>query len=426
MVRLGLGAVFFISKFATLCCLLTSRRHRRSDPQDVLPAFDAFRVQHGRQYLSKSSEYLQRQALYEKRLSLARQQNGCPSRRWTAGANRLWDWTEDELSQLSSARTGNSQGHFGWGNESQVLPCRGRNHMSGQHVLTNSTDKKGKDFPSKASWKHLIKSSEILQLGHCGSCWAIASAKLLEVHAKIHGKDRSFSAQQLVSCVPNLDKCGGTGGCGGATMALAMDWVMAHGCAQEHEIPYLATDAKGVCPSEVNLKADGPNAFGMIGWTKLPENSYESLMQAVAREGPVGVSVASGAWLYYDNGIFDSCGKNAIIDHAVVLVGYGHDPVSLDAYWLLLNSWGLDWGEQGYLRLLRHDEKTQWCGIDSRPEVGTGCPGGPQWVTVCGMCGILYNQVLPNFKSAKKMQHSPQSAGQGPPTADPDPAVPIL
>merc|ERR1719203_342887 len=87
------------------------------------------------------------------------------------------------------------------------------------------------------------------------------------------------------------------------------------------------------------------------------------------------------------------CAKGAVINHAVVLVGYGKD------YWHIQNSWGDRWGEGGFVRLHRHSnsEEDQYCGWDMDPASGTGCKGGPSKVWVCGSCGILYDSVVPTF-----------------------------
>ena len=68
------------------------------------------------------------------------------------------------------------------------------------------------------------------------------------------------------------------------------------------------------------------------------------------------------------------------INHVVHLVGYTSE------YFILRNSWGPGWGENGFMRL----KQSQACAVDKTPADGTGCDGGPKEVTVCGSCGILY------------------------------------
>merc|ERR1719359_2495805 len=137
-------------------------------------------------------------------------------------------------------------------------------------------------------------------------------------------------------------------------------------------------------------------ALGLRGWERLPENKYAPLIQAVAETGPVAVAVAANAWSSYGSGIFDGCGRDAIIDHGVTLIGYGGK--DSDKYWIIKNSWGNSWGENGNIRLLREvGDSDERCGTDNQPSVGTGCDGGPSSVRVCGMCGILYDAVVARF-----------------------------
>lgn len=49
------------------------------------------------------------------------------------------------------------------------------------------------------------------------------------------------------------------------------------------------------------------------------------------------------------------------LKHAMVLVGYGEDPQD-GAYWILRNSWGKDWGENGYIRVRR---RGNLCGVST-------------------------------------------------------------
>ena len=78
---------------------------------------------------------------------------------------------------------------------------------------------------------------------------------------------------------------------------------------------------------------------------------------------------------------------------AVQLVGYGTDPEEGD-YWLIRNSWGLFWGEEGYMRLKRTAEVE--CGTNTSPLSGTGCiDDGVTEQHVCGPCGVFFDTNYP-------------------------------
>ena len=58
------------------------------------------------------------------------------------------------------------------------------------------------------------------------------------------------------------------------------------------------------------------------------------------------MSISATGWEYYSGGVF-SCPSDAIVDHAVLLVGY------TDKYWIVKNQWGISWGESGYIKVNR-------------------------------------------------------------------------
>jgi len=100
--------------------------------------------------------------------------------------------------------------------------------------------------------------------------------------------------------------------------------------------------------------------------------------------------------------VFNGCAKtkNPDINHAVQLVGYGHDSALGMDYWLVRNSWGPSWGEAGYIRMYRGPAET--CLTDTDPLQGSGCTGGPSEVTVCGSFGIWYDSSVPTKVSLIK------------------------
>ena len=75
------------------------------------------------------------------------------------------------------------------------------------------------------------------------------------------------------------------------------------------------------------------------------------------------------------------------------LVGYGSE--GADDYWLVRNSWGAGWGEDGYIRIKRFGEGKEPCGVDYNPSDGSGCKDGPSEITICGLCGMLADSSYP-------------------------------
>jgi len=223
--------------------------------------------------------------------------------------------------------------------------------------------------------------------GGCGSCWAFSATETLESHYALATGEAApiLSPQQITSCTPNPKKCGGTGGCSGATQPLAFNYTEHAGVTLETDYPYKGIT--GTCETG-KIKPVVKNS----GYVKLPENDYASLMSAVATKGPISISVAAGSFswqLYgggvYTGGMFGSCGF--VVDHAVQLVGYGSDSGKM--YWLVRNSWGGSWGEKGYIRIARFGDGKEPCGKDTKPSDGNACAGNTTQPTWCGLCGIL-------------------------------------
>jgi len=359
-----------------------------------LPTFESFLELHGRTYQEGSAEFAERKALYQQRKADSELHNSAPERMWTAGVNKLWDWTEAELKTLR-----------GWDGSMTADGGSARNVRKHATFL-----QQGADLPTEKMWTSLETGQHIRNQGDCGSCWAIAASTVLMGHAEIYtGKARTFSAEQIVHCTPNPGHCGGDGGCKGATAELAMDFVLKNGCPEASEVPYTASDGACSIPGETATKtmslalldetaatgaATGGGAFGMVGWETLPKNQYEPLLRALAEQGPVAVSVAADAWFNYDHGVFNGCGKDSVIDHAVTAMGYGEE--NGQKYWTIQNSWGPEWGEKGTIRLERH-ENGDYCGMNNDPQKGVACQGETAPVPVCGMCGVLFDSVVPHF-----------------------------
>jgi len=114
--------------------------------------------------------------------------------------------------------------------------------------------------------------------------------------------------------------------------------------------------------NETCQKQDASNYVVKIKGYEYPASSETSLMKAVANQ-PVAVTIRTGGdFRFYSSGVYaGACGDLRDDVHYVTIVGYGTSDDGLD-YWLIKNSWGTDWGEDGYMRFLRGtDDKEGLC-----------------------------------------------------------------
>jgi len=252
------------------------------------------------------------------------------------------------------------------------------------------------DLPESVDWRTKGVLSKVKNQGGCGSCWAFATTETLESHAAMTTNPPTvleLAPQQLVNCAPNPQQCGGTGGCEGSIAEIAFDYIAKNGGqTKESNYPYTARDG----PCQYN-PTKTPPAATVEGYVKLPENNYTALLNAIATIGPIAISVEADTWSLYGGGIFPatSCNlKNTDIDHAVQLVGYGVE--SGKGYWIVRNSWGSFWGENGFIRIERNlNNGTLPCNFDTTPGDGDACPPYPSKIEVCGACGIISDSCYP-------------------------------
>lgn len=272
------------------------------------------------------------------------------------------------------------------------------------------------DVPASVDWR--TKSGVVTPVknqGGCGSCWAFSAAETMESALAIATGEPApvLSPQQIVSCSPNPQHCGGTGGCDGSTQELAFEYTKTAGLTLDSYYGYTATT--GTCETDKCV----PVAQNS-GHVLLPKNNYTSLITAVANVGPIAISVAAGGmgWQIYGGGVLTGdCGWDE--DHAVQMVGYGTDGSD---YWLVRNSWGASWGEAGYIRIKRYGEGKEPCGTDSTPGDGSACEGDTKPETLCGLCGILSDSSYPT--GLKKVGPSPAPPSPPSPPGPSPPAPP--
>jgi len=196
-----------------------------------------------------------------------------------------------------------------------------------QHML----DETEVDAPANVDWRTSGKVSAIKDQGQCGSCWAFSTTGSLESAAAIFGTGLGdYSEQQLVDCSSSY----GNMGCNGGLMDYAFEYVIAKGITAESKYPYRAVDQ--------TCKTQG-GSFKISKYTDVASGNCNSLKTAVAQQ-PVAIGVDAEEWQFYSGGVFNNCGTQ--LDHGVLAVGYQGS-----SYWIVKNSWGESWGEDGYIRL---------------------------------------------------------------------------
>jgi len=182
--------------------------------------------------------------------------------------------------------------------------------------------------------------------GQCGSCWAFSATGATEAQLSINKNSKILlSEQELVDCSTE------NAGCRGGDMELAFEYIKQNGLSSEDDYKYTAIH-------ETCKKAT--KVLSTISDFKSLNVGEDVLKTAVGTVGPVSIGLnADDNWQLYGGGIFDNhlCNGN-VINHGVLAVGYGE--ANNKDFWIIKNSWGTSWGEQGYIRLVRGKNQ---CGV---------------------------------------------------------------
>jgi len=207
-------------------------------------------------------------------------------------------------------------------------------------------------LPDSVDWRNKGYVTPIKDQGGCGSCWAFSATGSLEgQHFRKTKNLVSLSEQNLVDCSTKQ----GNMGCGGGWMSWAFQYVKENrGIDTEGSYPYEAEDGK----CRFNIDTVGATCSGYV---EIPPTREDKLKEAVATVGPVSVAIDAGneSFQLYKSGIYDEPACTDNLDHGVLAVGYG--TLQGSDYWIVKNSWGTSWGDQGYILMTRN--KGNQCGI---------------------------------------------------------------
>jgi len=206
-------------------------------------------------------------------------------------------------------------------------------------------------LPSAVDWRAEGWVTNIKNQEQCGSCWAFSTVASMEgQHANVTGNLTSLSEQNLVDCASQCY------GCNGGWMYFAMEYVVQNG-GIDTEASYPYTGMDGTC--SYNASDSGASFSSYVNITK---GDGAGLLHAAGTVGPISVAIdAENDMMMYKSGIFTSTECNTeSLDHGVAVVGYGESHTGVPFY-IIKNSWGTDWGMDGYIYWNRTDPNM--CGI---------------------------------------------------------------
>jgi C1A family cysteine protease len=235
-----------------------------------------------------------------------------------------------------------------------------KTHLGMEYQLpeVEKTDVKA-DFTAPESLDYRSQMNPVKDQGQCGSCWTFCTTAALEGRVKKDlGTLLSLSEQQLVDCDT------GDNGCEGGHPNNSFKYVKeVGGLATESDYPYKA--AKGTCQ-------DKKKAATVTGHKRVTDGNEENLKELLYQNGPlaVGMDASRPSFQMYKAGTIysDTKCRSRIMNHCVTLVGYGKN--SEGEYWIVRNSWGTSWGDQGNFLLARN--QNNMCGIGRDSTYPTG------------------------------------------------------
>ncbi|XP_047334005.1 low-temperature-induced cysteine proteinase-like [Impatiens glandulifera] len=319
---------------------------------ELIPIYEAWLIKN-KKFYNAIGEKEKRFQIFKDNFQFIDQHNA-ENHTYTLGLNKFADLTNDEYRSMHLG------GRFGE-----------RRRLSSTKKSDRYLSRVGDSLPDSVDWRKEGAVAEVKDQGSCGSCWAFSTIAAVEgINKIVTGELLSLSEQELVDCDTSYNE-----GCNGGLMDYAFEFIIKNGGIDtEEDYPYSGSD--GRCDTlRKNAKV-----VTIDDYEDVPVNDEKALQKAVANQ-PISVAIEAGGreFQLYESGVFTGkCGT--ALDHGVAAVGYGTEHGQ--DYWIVRNSWGSSWGENGYIRLQRNVPKTGTgkCGIAmeaSYPIKGSQNPPNP-------------------------------------------------
>lgn len=339
--------VVFATIFVTLGTMASQATSRSLYEASIAEKHEQWMEKYGRIY-SDSAEKERRFAIFKKNVEFVEKSNNEGNKAYKLSINKFSDMTNEEFIRY----------HTGY-----KIPTSSSS-ISSENKSFRYQSLAATEVPTSMDWREKGAVTRIRDQGRCGSCWAFTAVAVVEGLNQIKtGQLIPLSEQQLVDC--NSDN----NGCNGGNEVNAFKYIIQNGgIASEENYPYQSM-YNGEYMCDTNKESE--YAAQITGFEVVPSKSENDLLKAVSMQ-PVSVSIeGSGlAFRHYSSGVFTGdCGTN--LHHAVTAIGYGTTENGID-YWLMKNSWGQNWGEGGYMKILRNvDAPEGKCGLAIRASYPT-------------------------------------------------------
>lgn len=295
--------------------------------------FDSWTQDHGKEYEHTKEKARRFEIWRDNHAKIEKHNNQKPSPNFILGHNEYSDMTHDEFLD-----------YFNLIQAENYIP---QNSNTG---ASEEVDRalRGMSLPDYVNWVSAGAVTPVKNQGPCGSCWAFATTGALEGAMAVKtGNLVPLSEQNLLDC-DHTDM-----GCNGGLMDNAFKFDEKNGglCSEE-DYPYQAKQGR-TCNTTCT---DVPGSI-VKSFVDVPAGDERALLSAIAMQ-PISVAIQADQhpFQFYKSGVLDDdeCGEHARVDHGVLAVGYGTDLETQTPYWLVKNSWGDSWGENGYVKIARN------------------------------------------------------------------------
>jgi C1A family cysteine protease len=266
-------------------------------------------------------------------------QNSIPNRSWTAGINKFTDQPKGPPTGLNTNMSESNNNSNNANKDTSTVP-----------ILRTSSPL---DYVEKGC------VTDVKDQGSSESCWSFAGIGVAEGYYAGCGKANTdgqygltqFSEQNILDCCTT--DCPSMTSDGAGIPYEALDWIIDNtGVCMEEDYNYTGYSANSSCSSTCTSTWCSPPSSLSVQ-KDIPSDDDE-LMTALDKYGPIAVAVDSSKLSSYSSGILSGCvNDDAYLNHAMLLVGYGTD--SGTKYWKVKNSWGSDWGKDGYIQFKRNE-----------------------------------------------------------------------